>query len=69
MHGKVFSEGKKFPAAKKKSMKMSFGENSGDEISSGEIERSENIMHRTLTQRKFHAAKFSRQNSRRQKFL
>ena len=53
----MFSEGEKFPVAKKKcASKISCGDNSGDEISSSEIRRGENIIHQT--RRKFHAAKF-----------
>ena len=37
---------------------MSWGKNSGDEISSGEIRRGEN-MHRNLKRKKCHAAKFA----------
>ena len=45
MHERVFSEGEKLPATKKKiAVKMSGRKNSGDGISSGEIGRGENIM-------------------------
>ena len=58
MHEKVVSERKKFPAAKfnaatKIAEKISCVEISGDEITSVEIGRSENIMRQNLTRRKF----------------
>ena len=37
---------------------ISCGKNFGDEISSGDIERGENIMRKILMRRKFYAAKF-----------
>ena len=43
---------------KKNAAKMQCGENSRDEVSSDEIGRGENIMHETLTRRKFLAAKY-----------
>ena len=60
MHEKVFSVGEKFPTAKPKiAIKMSCGENNGDKISSGDIERSKSSMRRNLTRQQFHTAKFS----------
>ena len=60
MHEKVFSEGEQFSAtkyneAKKIAAKISCGKISVNEISSDDIERVENIMHRNLTPLKFHA--------------
>ena len=60
MDEKSFSEGEKFPAAKKKiAAKISCGKNSSDKISIGKILRDEERVHWNLMRRKFHAAKLN----------
>ena len=59
IHGKVSSEGEKFPAVNFNAAKKNLAKIScDDKISSGEIRRGVNIMHQNRMQQKCHAAKF-----------